>query len=105
MYKKPLKILEYGIANVEKRIMKLTNYLIHELQNLGNYEFISPLEEKHRSGVVNIRLPNNIELAKKLNSENIIISSRYGGLRISPHFYNTEEDIDELIRKLKQFLS
>ncbi len=98
-------ILEYGIENVEKRILKLTDYLVQELQNLGDYEFISPLEKEHRSGVVNIRLPDNIELVKKLKNENIIISSRYGGIRISPHFYNTEEDIDTLVRKLKLFLT
>ena len=98
-------ILEYGIENVEKRIMALTDYLIEELQKLGNYEFISPLEHEYKSGVVNIRLPDNIEIVKKLNERNIIVSSRYGGIRISPHFYNTNEDIDKLLDNLKQILT
>jgi len=93
-------ILEYGIKNVETRIIKLTDYLVQELEQLGDYEFISPLESEYRSGVINIRLPDNVDIVKKLLNDNIIVSSRYGGIRISPHFYNTEEDIDKLIAKL-----
>ncbi len=97
-------ILEYGIENVEKRIMKLTDYLVEELQKLGNYEFISPLEKHHRSGVINIRIPKNIQMIKRLLMVNIIVSGRYGGIRISPHFYNTEEDIDKLTSAVKLIL-
>lgn len=97
-------ILDYGIKNVEKQILEITDYLIEQLQKLGSYEFISPLEKEYRSGVVNMRTSNNIEIVKKLVDENIIISSRYGGIRISPHFYNTHEDIDQLVQKLKVLL-
>ena len=97
-------IINYGIEKVEERIMKLTDYLIEELQLLGNYEFISPLEPEYRSGVINIRLPNNIDIVKKLQQKNIIVSGRYGGIRISPHFYNTTEDIETLTSKLKSLL-
>ena len=48
--------------------------------------------------------PNNVEVSKKLRDENILLSCRYGGLRISPHFYSTEEDIDNLIDRLKKIL-
>jgi len=98
-------ILEFGIKNVQKRILQLTDYLINELQQLGDFEFVTPLEREYRSGVVNVRVPKNVEIAKKLKEDNIIVSSRYGGLRISPHFYNNEEDIDKLITGLKKHLA
>jgi len=98
-------ILEFGIKNVQKRILQLTDYLINELQKLGDFEFVTPLEREYRSGVVNVRVPKNVEIAKKLKEDNIIVSSRYGGLRISPHFYNNEEDIDKLITGLKKHLA
>ena len=98
-------LLDYGIKNIQKRIFQLTDYLIEQLQTLGNYEFITPLEKEYRSGIINIRLPNNIEVVKKLREQKIVTSSRYGGIRISPHFYNTEEDIDLLISEIKRILA
>ena len=37
------------------------------------------------------------ELYQKLRRENIIVSLREGNIRVSPHLYNTERDIDRLI--------
>ena len=97
-------ILDYGIQNVEKKIKALTDYLIEELQKLNLKEFITPLEEEYRSGIINVRVKDNVEIVKKLRNLRIITSSRFGGIRISPHFYNTYEDIDRLIAELKQLL-
>ena len=36
------------------------------------------------------------ELAAGLREKRIIVSARHGRLRVSPHFYNTEEDLDKL---------
>jgi selenocysteine lyase/cysteine desulfurase len=37
------------------------------------------------------------ELYKQLREENVIVSLREGNIRVSPHLYNTERDIDRLI--------
>ncbi|MHA1116310.1 MAG: aminotransferase class V-fold PLP-dependent enzyme [Candidatus Heimdallarchaeaceae archaeon] len=94
-------ITDYGIEKVEKRVLELTAYLIKRIQNLGNYELLSPVEDKYRAGIVNFKVDKNIEIAKKLAEEKIVVSPRYGGIRISPHFYNTEEDLDKFIEKFK----
>ncbi|UJG44120.1 MAG: aminotransferase class V-fold PLP-dependent enzyme [Candidatus Heimdallarchaeum endolithica] len=94
-------ITEYGIKKVEKRVLDLTSYLIERIQELGNYEFLSPIEDKYRAGIVNFKVENNIEIAKKLSEEKVVVSSRYGGIRISPHFYNTKEDLDKFIELFK----
>ena len=98
-------LLEYGIEKIQNRIFQLTDHLIEQLQTLGDNEFITPLEKKYRSGIINIRTPDNIEVVKKLRENKIIVSSRYGGIRISPHFYNTENDIDFLVEKLRKLIS
>ena len=98
-------ILDFGMEKVQKRIFKLTDYLIEQLQTLGEYEYITPLEKEYRSGIINVRIPDNIEVVKKLKENKIITSSRYGGIRISPHFYNTEEDIDNLVDNLKSIIN
>jgi len=96
-------LLDYGADKIEKRIMHLTDYLFEKLDELKNIEFITSRNKENRSGIVNVRIPKNVEIVKKLKEKNIIVSSRYGGIRISPHFYNTKEDIDKLIELLQQY--
>ncbi|MHA1482265.1 MAG: aminotransferase class V-fold PLP-dependent enzyme [Candidatus Heimdallarchaeaceae archaeon] len=96
-------LLDYGADKIEARIMQLTSYLIEKLDQLKNIEFITSRNNENRSGIVNVRIQNNVEIVKKLKEKKIIVSSRYGGIRISPHFYNTEEDIDKLIELLQQY--
>jgi len=97
-------ISRIGIAKVEKRILSLTKYVIKELQKL-KLVIISPIEEeKNRSGIVVFKVTHANELVKKLEKEHIIVSARGGGIRISPHFYNNEQDIDKLISKLRSLI-
>ncbi|MHA1347083.1 MAG: aminotransferase class V-fold PLP-dependent enzyme, partial [Candidatus Heimdallarchaeaceae archaeon] len=96
-------LLDYGADKIEKRILYLTAYLFERLDELKNIELITSRNEENRSGIVNVRIPNNVEIVKKLKEKNVIVSSRYGGVRISPHFYNSKEDIDKLIELMKLY--
>ncbi|MHA1302869.1 MAG: aminotransferase class V-fold PLP-dependent enzyme [Candidatus Heimdallarchaeaceae archaeon] len=97
-------ITDYGIDKVQERIFSLTDYLIERLQELPNISFLTPIEKRYRSGIVNVKVDNSIEIASKLFQKGIVVSSRFGGLRISPHFYNTQEDLDALIAELKKHI-
>ncbi|WP_410603333.1 aminotransferase class V-fold PLP-dependent enzyme [Amycolatopsis sp. lyj-90] len=58
----------------------------------------------HRSGIVSVRvggLPIPL-LAERLKARGIACSARSGGLRISPHGYNTEDEIDRLIVAVRE---
>lgn len=60
----------------------------------------SPLEAARRGpyGCFAARTPEKTaELYQKLRKENVIVSLREGNIRVSPHLYNTERDIDRLI--------
>ncbi|MFL6489664.1 MAG: aminotransferase class V-fold PLP-dependent enzyme [Nitrososphaera sp.] len=99
-------ISRIGINQIERRILSITDYLIDKLQNL-NLEILSPIEDKrYRSGIVVFKSnkrkkPTDIvtELQKR---ERIIVSARGKGIRVSPHFYNNEEDMDRLVAALKR---
>jgi selenocysteine lyase/cysteine desulfurase len=66
-----------------------------------NLEIISPLkEEKWRSGIIVFKMHNVDEIVRKLEKRRIIVSARGGGIRVSPHLYNNEEDIDRLAQEL-----
>lgn len=96
-----------GIKQIEKRILGLANYLIDKLVNI-DIEILSPVaEKKYRSGIIVFKpkKENPSQIVMKLQKMNqIIVSARGKGIRISPHFYNNEEDIDNLISALVNIL-
>jgi selenocysteine lyase/cysteine desulfurase len=94
-------LLNFGIENIEKRILKLTDRLIEAIKNLG-LDLQTPEEKPYRSGIVLAKAEKPKEIVKSLRDEGIIISARSNGLRVSPHFYNTEAEIDKLAEKMKQ---
>jgi len=94
-------LLNIGIENVERRILKLTDHLIEAVKNLG-LELQTPEESQCRSGIVNFKIGKPQEVANMLSRKEIVISARANGLRVSPHFYNTEAEIDKLIEEIKR---
>ena len=93
-------ISRIGIKEIEKRILYLTQYLVEKLREL-KIELISPLdEEKCRSGIIVFKENNAQEIVRKLEKKGIMVSARGDGIRVSPHFYNNEQDIDKLILNL-----
>ena len=95
-------LLDIGIEKIEKRILKLTDHLIEAVKDLG-LELQTPEEPQCRSGIVNFKIDKPKEVSEKLNDNGIVVSPRAHGIRVSPHFYNTEEEIDKFIREIKQF--
>lgn len=104
-------ILEHGIENIWSRIESLTARLCDGLKSKG-YRVFSPRGAGERSGIVVFDLPlplpppdgRNVPAAEKIVAEletrGIIIVVREGRLRASPHFYNTPEQIDQLVGAL-----
>lgn len=93
-------ILACGLENVQKRISKLTDHLMDRAKDSG-IELQTVQEKQHRSGIVNIRLPNAQKACDRLSKKGIIVSARSRGLRVAPHYYNTEEEIDKLMNNVK----
>ena len=61
----------------------------------------SPLDPDMRGpfGCFTARQPEKtVELYQKLRRENIVVSLREGKIRVSPHLFNSEQDIDRLVR-------
>jgi len=94
-------ILEFGIENVEKRIIALTDHLIDAVKDLG-LKLQTPEERQHRSGIVNFKVDKPAEVVQSLSKRGIVVSARANGIRVSPHFYNTKEEIDKLIEEIRR---
>ena len=94
-------LLDVGISNIEKRVLALTSRLIEAVKELG-LRLQTPEEPECRSGIVHFLINEPENHVKRLNKKGIIVSARAHGIRVSPHFYNTEEEMDSLIRELEQ---
>jgi cysteine desulfurase/selenocysteine lyase len=90
-------ILEVGPPRIEARIMHLTGRLMEGLCKRGYQVVSSPVTEE-RSGVVCFRAKGDPQdILARAEAENIIVAVRAGVVRVSPHFYNTEEEIDKFL--------
>jgi selenocysteine lyase/cysteine desulfurase len=93
---------ELGMAAIEARVLELAGLIRRELEALGA-EFDPVPKDCLPSQIVTARLPGSdaSSLAANLAERGIVTSARKGCLRISPHFYNNEEDVANLVRALK----
>jgi cysteine desulfurase/selenocysteine lyase len=94
-------LLHFGTENIKKRIMKLTDRLIDAVKDMG-LKLQTPEEKPCRSGIVNIKIDQPQKTLEKLSKKGIVVSARSHGIRVSPHFYNTEREIDKLMEEIKR---
>ena len=90
-----------GIASIERRILALTDYLCEQLEAHG-YRVFSPRGDREKSGIVSFYPKRRKAEAvwASLLKRGFVTSARKGRIRISPHFYNTFEEIDRLLHAL-----
>jgi len=94
--------LEIGLEAIAGRLLQLTNRLTAGLREKG-YRVISSRTAAEASGIVAFvsDVHDHEKVQAHLEAEHrIIIALRCGRLRASPHFYNTEREIDQLIEAL-----
>ncbi|MCL9783401.1 aminotransferase class V-fold PLP-dependent enzyme [Vibrio sp. S4M6] len=90
-------IRQFNKANVHHVIKHnddLVDYLINQIGDV----VISPHEVERRSGTAIISLDHNPNLLESLKSNHIWVDQRSLGLRVSPHIYNTKQDIDLFVK-------
>ncbi len=94
-------IEEIGVENISRKILGLTDRLARGLSKRG-WELVSPRkEEGEKSGIVSFKgKEDSAAVMKRLEKKGIIITSRSGILRVSPHFYNTFGEIDDFLEAL-----
>lgn len=93
---------EIGFENIRKRILANTQTLISRLVEEGYDPVLKNVQPKNLSGIVTVSLPNVDRVVKEMAERNIFAEARDNKLRISPHFYNTDTEMDKFIEVLKQ---
>jgi len=96
--------LDVGISEIENAIRKNSVYLINQLYEIGISTVLLNTNENRLSGIVSFKHEMNKEIFNCLKSKNIICAMREGFIRLSPHFYNTKDEIDNVVEEIKTCL-
>jgi len=95
-------LLEIGVASIAEHVLDLTDHLRQELEKAGQSVF-GPLNRAECSGIVSF-VPRHSpaeDVVRLLRSRCIEVAARGGKVRVSPHFYNTHEEIEQLLDVLR----
>lgn len=94
---------EVGIEQVAERVLMLANLAIEQLQARGFH--VSPnVTTERRSGIVIVQVADPAAVAQQLEERGIVVAPRGNGVRIAPHFYNTEAEIHTVVAALADLL-
>lgn len=94
-------INQIGIENIESRILVLTDQLATGLKEKG-YHVISSRQKEEKSGIVSFSHAKQHlnDIYQLLQKNNVVCALRGNGIRLSPHVYNTEEEMDQVLNLL-----
>jgi selenocysteine lyase/cysteine desulfurase len=102
-------LMGLGIDSIAASVLDITDRACERLTGIGA-KIVSDRRVEHRggeqrSGIVSFELPGRDPLAVKRHAlrQNVVFGCRAGRLRISPHAYNNEEDLDRLMDALISF--
>jgi selenocysteine lyase/cysteine desulfurase len=91
-------LLGTGIANIERRVIELTDYLCERAAELG-WQVFSARGAGEKSGIVSLVHPvlPPLEVVKRCKAAGVVVNARADRVRASPHAYNTPEEIDRFL--------
>ncbi len=93
---------EFGFKDIERRVIENSVYFLKELMNIDYEPILKNITEENLSGIVSIKNEKSKEIFEELEKKNVSAAFREGIVRFSPHFYNTKEEIDIVVSKLKE---
>ncbi len=93
-------MLDIGPAVIEERVLELADGVRQLLSECG------ATVASYRSPIVAGQFPGRdaAALARSLRDRRVLVSARHGSLRVSPHLYNNEQDLESFGRELRAVL-
>jgi kynureninase len=97
-------IEEVGVERIRERSLVLTQLLIDSLEAAG-LEIGSPREASRRGGAILVHTPDDAAVHRELGERGIICDFRPdAGIRLGPHFYNTEAELRHAVSELTEIV-
>ena len=101
-----LKIIrEAGVERIRRKSQQQTTKLIAMAEQRG-WRVNTPRDPARRGGTVSIDMPNAPEVCQQLLKRDILVDYRpKAGVRMAPHFYTTDEEIERAIAAVEEILA
>jgi kynureninase len=86
-------ILEVGVENIQERLRDLTGRILERCDDAGVATF-TPRDRERRCGIVTLGCEHPDLVEARLHGEGVIVDSRPGRIRLSPHWCVSEEELE-----------
>lgn len=98
-------IRQAGIENIRAKSIQMTERLIRGAEQRG-WRVNTPRDPAERGGTVSIDCPHGYEVMRELVARDVLVDYRpKAGIRLSPHFYNREEEVDFALDQIEEIVS
>ena len=98
-------IREAGVEKIREKSKRQTARLI-ELADRHGWRVNTPRDPAKRGGTVSIDMPDSQRVCQELLARDVLVDWRpKAGVRFSPHFYNTDEEVDVAIATVERILN
>jgi selenocysteine lyase/cysteine desulfurase len=91
---------EVGLQTVYDRVERLTGRIVDWALGTTGVRLVTPAERERRAGIVAVAPRDGVAASERLTRAGVVHSFREGAIRLSPHFYNTEDEIDRALQLL-----
>jgi len=93
-----------GIERIRRKSIRQVSRLI-ELAGQEGFPVTAPARAEERGGTVAINIPHGYEVSRELLGREFLVDYRPGaGIRVSPHFYTSDEEIEAVVREIRIIL-
>ena len=92
-------LLELGIDCIASHVRRLIDGMMSRLSAAG-LTMVTPSDPARRAGIVSVRVKEAERVSQRLAEAGIVCGLREGAIRLSPHVYTTDEDIDRALAVL-----
>jgi len=86
-------VLEVGVENIQSRLRDLTGRILERCDEAG-VETFTPRDPARRCGIVTLGCDRPEDVEAKLHEDGVIVDSRPGRVRLSPHWCVTDEELE-----------
>lgn len=89
--------LELGVDQIAMRVRSLGDQIVDAARTMGGVECVTPPDAARRAGVFALKVTDPDAASRALRDARIYHAVREGCVRIAPHFYNTESEIERAL--------
>jgi kynureninase len=97
-------ISQIGVESIREKSMRQTKRLIEGALERG-WRVRTPMDPAERAGTVSVDCPHAREVTRELLARDVLVDFRpQAGIRLSPHFYNRDDEIDAALEHIQEIL-